>query len=191
MNRITLPCTPLWENGKDVHLESYKHFISLGWKFKGHTKYTHEDGRNSYFWILETDEKDLPAIRERITGKKQEQVMEPPKPVPNISYDDFTKVELRIATITDAKPHPDAKVDKLLILTVDLGDQTRQIVAGIKKHYDADALKGKQIVVVCNLEPRTLRGETSHGMLLAASDEEGNVVLLTPDKPIKAGSVVK
>ena len=109
---------------------------------------------------------------------------------PTINYDDFAKLDLRIATILDAQLHPSA--DKLLVLQVDLGTEKRQICAGIKAHYAPEQLVGKQIVVVVNLEPRTLRGQISHGMLLAGSDgEAGKVILLTPAEPLPPGASVK
>ena len=98
-----------------------------------------------------------------------------------IKYDDFAKLELRVARVVEARPHPNA--DKLLLLSIDVGDeQPKQIVAGIKAHYTPEQLVGKRIVVVNNLEPAILRGETSEGMLLAATSGE-KVVLLTPDDP--------
>jgi tRNA-binding protein len=98
-----------------------------------------------------------------------------------IVYDDFAKVELRVAKVLEARPHPNA--DKLLLLQVDLGEETpRQIVAGIRAHYTPEALVGKKIVVVANLAPAMLRGETSNGMLLAATSGE-KVILLTVDDP--------
>ncbi len=106
-----------------------------------------------------------------------------------IQYDDFAKIDLRVGTIKSAEKHPDA--DKLVVLQVDLGSETRQIVAGIAKHFELFALPGLQITVVMNLEPRKLRGIESHGMLLAASDDEGHLSLLSPGQPIKAGSQVK
>jgi len=109
---------------------------------------------------------------------------------PLIQYDDFAKIQLKIATVTEAKVHPNA--DKLLVLQIDLGGETRQICAGIKAWYPPETLVGKQIVVVANLAPRPLRGEVSHGMLLAATDgATGNVVVLSPEKPVAAGSGVK
>ncbi len=98
-----------------------------------------------------------------------------------IVYDDFAKVELRVAKVLEARPHPNA--DKLLLLQVDLGEEApRQIVAGIKAHYPPESLVGRMIVVVANLAPAMLRGETSNGMLLAATSGE-KVVLLTVDDP--------
>jgi methionyl-tRNA synthetase len=104
-----------------------------------------------------------------------------------ISIDDFRKVELRIATIKSAEPHPNA--DKLMVLQIDLGDEKRQICAGIRGHYAPDELLGKQIVVVANLETAKLRGLDSQGMLLAASDDD-RVIILTPDKTVLAGAKV-
>lgn len=98
-----------------------------------------------------------------------------------IAYDDFAKVELRVAKVLEARPHPNA--DKLMLLQLDLGEgESKQIVAGIRLHYTPEQLVGKKIVVVNNLQPAMLRGETSNGMLLAATSGE-KVVLLTVDDP--------
>jgi methionyl-tRNA synthetase len=102
-----------------------------------------------------------------------------------ISIDEFRKIELKVATVKAAEPHPNA--DKLLVLQIDLGDEQRQICAGIRNHYAPEDLVGKQIVVVANLETAKLRGLESQGMLLAASDE-GRVIVLTPEKPVQAGA---
>jgi methionine--tRNA ligase beta chain len=104
-----------------------------------------------------------------------------------ISIEEFQRVELRVATVTSAEPHPNA--DKLIVLRIDLGAEQRQILAGIRNHYTAEELVGKQVVVVANLETAKLRGMESQGMLLAASDE-GRVIILTPEKPVQAGSKV-
>jgi len=106
-----------------------------------------------------------------------------------ITLEQFKEVELRVATIVQAEPHPNA--DRLVVLRVDLGGgETRQIVAGIRAHYEPATLVGRQIVVVANLAPATLRGVESQGMLLAASGD-GKVVLVRPDEPVPAGSPVK
>jgi methionine--tRNA ligase beta chain len=104
-----------------------------------------------------------------------------------ISIDEFRKVELRVATIRSAEPHPNA--DKLMVLQIDLGSEQRQICAGIRNHYAPEDLIGRQIVVVANLETAKLRGLESQGMLLAASDER-RVILLMPEKTVEAGSKV-
>jgi methionyl-tRNA synthetase len=104
-----------------------------------------------------------------------------------ISIDEFRKVELKVATVKSAEPHPNA--DKLMVLQVDLGSEQRQICAGIRNQYAPEELVGKQIVVVANLETAKLRGLESQGMLLAASDEE-RVILLMPDKTVAPGAKV-
>jgi methionyl-tRNA synthetase len=105
-----------------------------------------------------------------------------------ITIDRFRELELKVATVTAAEPHPNA--DRLLVLRVDLGGEQRQIVAGIRAHYAPETLVGRQVVVVANLEPAMLRGVESQGMLLAASSGD-RVVLVRPDDPVTAGAVVR
>jgi tRNA-binding protein len=107
-----------------------------------------------------------------------------------INYDDFAKLDLRVATVLECKPHPNA--DKLLVLQIDLGTERRQICAGLRQHVaDPLSLVGKQIVVVANLAPRQMRGEISQGMLLAATDvPTGRVIVVTPSEAAAAGSKV-
>ena len=117
------------------------------------------------------------------------------EPKPQITFDDFAKVDLRVAEITRAEAHPNA--DRLLRLQVDDGSgEPRQICAGIRGYYEPESLVGKRIVIAANLAARTIRGEESRGMLLAASHTAGeggaerDVVLLTPMGEVPAGSVV-
>ncbi len=106
----------------------------------------------------------------------------------NISFDLFKQIDLRVAEIKACEDV--AGADRLYRLTIDMGEE-RQIVAGIKGHYTSEELIGKKIAVVANLEPRTIRGLTSHGMLLAASDSgKTSVVLLTTDRDIPNGSSI-
>ena len=111
-----------------------------------------------------------------------------------ISFNDFTKLDLRVATITAAEAHPNA--DRLIKIQLDDGSPSgRQVCAGIKSWYgDPSALVGKQVVVVANLEPRTIRGERSEGMVLAAcvgpQGQEEDVVLLTLDRAVPRGARV-
>jgi len=99
-----------------------------------------------------------------------------------ITIDDFAKVDLRTAEVLGAEPHPNA--DRLLVLKIRVGEEERQIVAGIRAHYEPEALIGKTIIVVANLQPVTLRGVESQGMLLAVSDAgKERVVVLTPEQP--------
>lgn len=106
-----------------------------------------------------------------------------------ISFEDFSKVEIKVGTIVAAAPHPNA--DKLMVLQVSLGTETRQIVAGIRLHYTPEQLITRQIAIITNLEPIELRGVTSNGMVLAAKDSTGLLALLTPDKPVEPGCQAK
>lgn len=105
-----------------------------------------------------------------------------------ITLDDFKKLELRTAEILDAAPHPNA--DKLYVLDIQVGEEKKRIVAGIRLHYTPEELKGKKVIVVNNLAPAVIRGVESQGMLLAASNDQG-LTLLVPERPITTGSVVK
>ncbi len=105
-----------------------------------------------------------------------------------ISIKDFMEIELRTARIETAERVPNT--DKLLKLTVDLGDERRTLVAGIAAVYDAAELPGKKIIVVVNLEPATIRGVESQGMVLAA-DVDGNPMLATFDRWMPAGQRVR
>ena len=107
-----------------------------------------------------------------------------------ITIDQFRTIELRVGTVRSAEPHPNA--DRLVVLRVDLGGEERQLVAGIRAHYEPATLVGRQVIVVANLEPAKLRGVESQGMVLAAADEANNrVVLLRPDDAVTPGAVVR
>ena len=106
-----------------------------------------------------------------------------------INYDDFAKLDLRVATVVECIAHPNA--DKLLVLQLDIGGECRQICAGLRQHYAPEQLVGKQIVVVANLAPRQMRGEVSQGMLLAATDPAtSRVIIVSPNEPVASGSRV-
>ena len=111
--------------------------------------------------------------------------------IPTVSFDDFTKLDLRAARVLEVADHPNA--DRLLVLKVDLGGEQRQLVAGLKDHYSPEALLGKTVIVCTNMEPRKMRGVESRGMLLAATfekDEGRGVVILTTDADVPPGSAV-
>jgi methionine--tRNA ligase beta chain len=107
---------------------------------------------------------------------------------PMITIEDFFQTELKVAKVTAAEAIPNSH--KLIKLSVDLGDETRVLVAGIAKEYSADQLLGRQVVVVTNLQPAKLMGVESQGMVLAAS-VDGRPVLLAPDETVPAGTPVR
>ena len=104
-----------------------------------------------------------------------------------ISFSEFQKLDLRVAKVISAEPIEDA--DRLLKLKVDLGTEKRQVVAGIAEHYELNTLIDKQVIIVVNLQPATIRGVESHGMILAASDD--SVVLVSPESEVSLGTQVK
>lgn len=122
--------------------------------------------------------------------KEQSQKQEENKAKDNlITIDDVAKVELKVAEVVEAEKVENA--DKLLKLQVEIGEDKRQIVAGVAKHYTAEEMVGKKIVVVTNLKPAKLRGELSEGMLLAASNNKGELTLVTVEDDIASGAKVK
>lgn len=143
-------------------------------------------------------EYEEPAPTEAVAPAKPAKQADAPKPAavaeapaaplkPEIAFDDFAKVDLRIATVLEAERVP--KTDKLMRLTIDIGVEKRQIVAGVAQHYTPEQMIGRQIVVVANLAPRQLKGHTSQGMLLAG--KSGNALfLLRPDETLPPGSDV-
>jgi methionyl-tRNA synthetase len=108
---------------------------------------------------------------------------------PEISIDQFRAIDLRVAKVLACEQVP--RSEKLLKVQVRIGEETRQIVAGIAQHYKPEDLIGKSVVVVSNLKPARLMGEESRGMLLAASDSDGKLVIVSPAGEIPSGSVVK
>jgi methionyl-tRNA synthetase len=104
------------------------------------------------------------------------------------TYDDFIKMDLRVGEIKTAEKMP--KTDKLMVMTVDTGIDTRTIVSGIAQHYTADELVGRKVTVLVNLAPRKLRGTVSQGMILLAEDPEGKLVFVNPDEDSMNGAVI-
>ncbi|MBX2959855.1 MAG: methionine--tRNA ligase [Flavobacteriales bacterium] len=106
-----------------------------------------------------------------------------------ITFDDFTKMDIRVATILAAEKHPDA--DKLLKLTVDTGIDVRTVVSGIAEHYKPEEVVGKQVSMLVNLAPRKIRGIESKGMILMAENNEGSLAFISPEKAMDNGGEVR
>ena len=104
-----------------------------------------------------------------------------------ISFEQFKQIDLVVAKVLSVEDHPNA--DKLYVLKVDLGDEERQLVAGLREHYSQDELQGKSVVIVANLEPAVLRGVESQGMLLAVQDR-AQVKIIQPEIEVTPGSKV-
>ena len=129
-------------------------------------------------------EREIESLRQGSGETKDE--TEPIKEL--ISYDDFAKLDLRMAKILEAAPVK--KTNKLLHLKVDIGNQQRELVAGIAEHYQPQDIIGKEVLMLVNLEPKTIRGVQSQGMILAVDTGQG-LALLSPDKPCPPGSSVR
>jgi len=107
-----------------------------------------------------------------------------------IKFDDWSKLDLKVGKILKVEDIEGA--DKLYKLEVDIGDEKRTICVGIKKFYSKDELKGREIIIFANLEPRVMRGIKSEGMLLAAGSKEENIcVLIEPEKDVEVGSEIR
>jgi methionyl-tRNA synthetase len=128
----------------------------------------------------------LNTLQTTADKNKEENKMEAIKP--EIVFDDFSKIDLRVGTIVSAEKV--VKADKLLKLLIDLGFEKRTIVSGIALHFKPEEIINKQVVVVANLAPRKMRGIESNGMILMAEDEEGKLYFVNPDKAIDNGSGV-
>ena len=123
-----------------------------------------------------------------VSEQKTEEKTEETEKVPEISFDDFLKVQLRVGEIIACEPVP--KSSKLLKETVKFGDEVRTIVSGIAKHYKPEEMVGKKVVFVTNLAPRKVCGILSEGMILGAEDENGNFSLVVPEKDVQSGTTL-
>lgn len=120
--------------------------------------------------------------------EKEEEPVIDIEPKEEITYDDFTKMQFQVGEILSCEAVPKSK--KLLCSQVRVGSQVRQIVSGIKAYYTPEEMVGKKVMVLANLKPAKLAGVLSEGMLLCAEDAEGNLALVTPEKPMPAGAEI-
>lgn len=107
---------------------------------------------------------------------------------PEITYEDFARLQFQVGEIIACEAVPKSK--KLLCSQVKIGSQVRQIVSGIKAHYTPEEMVGKKVMVLVNLKPATLAGVVSEGMLLCAEDADGNLALMTAEKPMPSGAEI-
>ena len=132
-------------------------------------------------------EKQLDKLRKTKESNTQKNSdMNPQKET--ISYEDFSKLDIRIGTILEAEKVP--KTDKLLKLKIDTGIDKRTVVSGIAEFFDAGSIVGKQVAILLNLEPRNLRGIESQGMILMAEDKDGSLKFITTLEKTEPGSIV-
>jgi methionyl-tRNA synthetase len=139
--------------------------------------------------LQKTAEPEKPATLEITQPKKETPMSEPAPSAEFIGIEDFAKVQLRVAEVLECERVP--KADKLLKLSVALGEERRTILSGIAEYYAPEELIGKSVVVVANLAPRKMRGIESQGMILAATDENGKVVIVSPERLVPSGAEVR
>jgi methionyl-tRNA synthetase len=133
-------------------------------------------------------EQQVEKLKEARRKKEQEEAgVEPAKE--NISFDDFTRLDIRVGEILDAEKVP--KTKKLMKLKVDTGLDTRTVVAGIAEQFSPEQVKGRQVSIAVNLDPKKIKGIESQGMILMAEDAEGNLTFLGPGTRTQRGAVVK
>nr|MCR5429052.1 methionine--tRNA ligase subunit beta [Lachnospiraceae bacterium] len=131
-------------------------------------------------------EEEKPAADNSSTAVEEKELHVPTKP--EITYDDFAKLEFRVGEIIKCEEVPKSK--KLLCSQVKIGSDIKQIVSGIKSHYTPEQMVGKRVMVVVNLKPATLAGLISEGMILCAENEEGDLAIMVPEKPFAGGSEI-
>jgi methionyl-tRNA synthetase len=166
---------------KNLNLKSCEDKITIG----------HNIGESKLlFEKVEDDviEQQITKLNQKtpINTISQEQINQPLKPM--IQYDDFVKLDIRVATITAAEKVK--KTDRLLHITLDIGTEKREVVSGIAEHFAPEDIIGKQVTYLANLAPRTLKGIESNGMILMAENEDGSLRFVSPDEQTKPGSII-
>lgn len=137
---------------------------------------------------LEAD-KEIQLIKEMMKKPEPKKEEEPKEATNEITFDEFLKLDLRVAEILHVEKMKNA--DKLLRIQLDLGSEKRQVVSGIAQHYSPEELNGRKVICVKNLKPVKLRGELSQGMILSGEDEDGTLSLATVEQSLPNGSKVK
>lgn len=176
---------------KSQSIAHFLNFHSISWKNAGKSNLLetgHKIAKPSILVSKVEDafvEKQVVRLEDRVQAKSAD--FAPQKDT--ISFDDFTKLDIRIGQITGAEKVP--KADKLLKLTVDTGLDTRTVVSGIAEHYSAEEIIGKRVSILLNLAPRKIRGVESQGMILMAENEEGDLSFVSPDKNFNPGGEIR
>ena len=138
--------------------------------------------------VLKKVEELHPQAAEELEVEKEEEVGIDIEAKPEITFDDFGKMQFQVGEIIACEEVKKSK--KLLCSQVKIGSQVKQIVSGIKKYYSAEEMVGKKVMVLVNLKPAKLAGVLSEGMLLCAEDAEGNLALMTPEKEMPSGAEI-
>jgi methionyl-tRNA synthetase len=190
---LTIVCDPFLPFSMEK-LRKWLNFVQPAWSDAGKTDLLVQGHKTSKPELL-FDKIEDDAINyqiEKLMNTKRVNESASAKVIPAkdpVSFDDFSKIDIRTATILEAEKVP--KTTKLLKLKIDTGIDIRTIVSGIAEYYEPEAVVGKQISIVANLEPRKIKGIESKGMILMAEDKNGNLVLVSPVDKVGNGSMIK
>jgi methionyl-tRNA synthetase len=190
---LTIVCEPFLPFSMEK-LRGWINFNEVRWNEAGNTdllKTGHSINKPGLLFDKIEDDVIARQIDRLLSTKKANEAAEA-KTVPGkeaITFDDFSRIDIRTATILEAEIVP--KTTKLLKLKIDTGIDTRTIVSGIAEYFEPEAIIGKQISIVANLEPRKIRGIESKGMILMAEDSNGKLVIVSPTENVSNGSMIK
>jgi methionyl-tRNA synthetase len=190
---LTIVCEPFLPFSMEK-LRGWINFRELKWSEAGKTDLLasgHSINKPGLLFEKIEDEEITRQIDKLLATKKANEaagaITTPGKDA--ITFDDFSKIDIRTATILEAEKVP--KTTKLLKLKIDTGLDIRTIVSGIAEYYEPEKIIGKQISIVANLEPRKIKGIESQGMILMAEDKDGKLVMVTPSEKVSNGSMIK
>ena len=173
-----------------VKLQEMLNLKSLDWAAYLDELMPSDHSINKAHLLFTKVEDELVAAQVEKLQKSKVQKVVPIKEKAVINFDDFTKLDIRIGDIIEARKVP--KTSKLIELKVKVGDNVRTVVSGIAEHYSAEELPGKKVSILINLEPRKIKGILSEGMILMAENKEGKLAMISPDNEgIESGSVVR
>jgi methionyl-tRNA synthetase len=190
---LTIICEPFLPFSMEK-LRGWMNFDLKHWDSAGDTdiiKAGHTINKPGLLFEKIEDEEITKQIDKLLATKKANEAAGS-KAVPSkepVNYDEFTRIDIRTATILEAEKVP--KTTKLLKLTIDTGLDIRTIVSGIAEYYEPKDIIGRQISIVANLEPRKIKGIESKGMILMAEDRDGKLVMVTPTDKVSNGSMIK
>jgi len=195
--QITANLTILLEPFIPFSMEKLRGWLNIGmgrWDDAGRTdllKPGHVISKPGLLFEKIEDEEINRQVEKLMATKKTNEAtgIKTPPAKDTVSFDDFTKIDIRTATVLEAEKVP--KTTKLLKLKIDTGIDVRTIVSGIAEYFEPQSLIGRQISIVANLEPRKIKGIESKGMILMAEDHDGKLVLVAPLEKVSNGSMIK
>lgn len=195
--QLTANLTIILEPFLPFSMEKLRGWLNIerqSWNNAGHTDLLqagHQIKKPGLLFEKIEDEDIKKQIDKLMASKKVNEaaLSKTPLPKDTVTIDDFTRMDIRIATILEAEKVP--KTTKLLKLRIDTGIDIRTIVSGIAEYFEPQSIIGKQISIIANLEPRKIKGIESKGMILMAEDKDGKLVMVAPSEKVSNGSVIK